>query len=79
MYQIRLASGEETVFQSIDELTIGVRSGIVTADALILHKKTGQWLPIARHPHFQIALANARTPGPAAPRPSAPRPAAPTQ
>ena len=55
MYRIKLTSGEETVYRSIDELSLGIRSGVISPDALIHHQKSNQWLPIALHPDFKQA------------------------
>lgn len=74
MYLIRLASGQEATFTSVDELTQAIQRGEVGRDALIFHRRTGQWLPIEQHPHF-FAAEDAPTPPPDAP---APRPIAPT-
>ncbi|HEU5153254.1 MAG TPA: hypothetical protein VFU03_00835, partial [Gemmatimonadales bacterium] len=56
MYRIRLANGEETVFRSIEELSLGIASGVIAPDAEIYHKKSRSWLPIRTHPDYQAAL-----------------------
>ena len=56
MYRIRLASGQEQVYPSIQELTAGVQRGEVTAEAEIYHQRTERWLSIESHPHFRMAL-----------------------
>jgi hypothetical protein len=56
MYRIRLTSGEEAVYRTIDELAIGVHSGVIGAEAEIFHKKSAKWLPIRLHPAFKAAL-----------------------
>jgi hypothetical protein len=60
MYRIKLASGQETVYQSIDELTNAVTSGEVTGDASIYHQRADRWLSISNHPHYQIAISRAQ-------------------
>lgn len=55
MYRIQLESRNEAIYRSLQELAVGVQNGIVTADALIYHVKTGTWLPIEAHPHFHVA------------------------
>lgn len=57
MYRIKLTSGEETVYRSIDELSLGIRSGVIGPEALIHHQKSNQWLPIALHPDYKQALS----------------------
>lgn len=60
MYRIKLASGQERVYQSIDELTGAVQSGEVNGEALIYHQRADRWLSIANHPHYQIATSRAQ-------------------
>lgn len=62
MYHIKHASGSETVYQTIDELSAAVHGGVVTADALIYHQRADRWLAVTNHPHYQIALSRPRTP-----------------
>jgi hypothetical protein len=55
-----LASGEEAVFRSVDELALGIQSGVVSPAALVFHGKSEKWLPITSHPEYTAAreLAN---------------------
>ena len=55
MYRIRLVSGDEAQYGSIDELGAAVAAGIVTDKAEIYHARAEKWLPIASHPHFKLA------------------------
>jgi len=55
MYRIRLVSGQEKTYPSIQELTVGVQSGEVTAEAEIYHQRTERWLSIESHPHYRMA------------------------
>jgi hypothetical protein len=63
MYRIRLASGDETTFQSMDEFAAALQGGTVTAEALIYHQRADRWLSVTNHPHYQIALSRAQTQG----------------
>ncbi len=56
MYRIELASGEETVFRTIEELATAIRNGVVTTRARIYHNASQKWLPIEFHPHYKKAL-----------------------
>ena len=56
MYRIRLVSGKEQIYPSIQELTAGVQRGEVTAEAEIYHQRSERWLSIESHPHFRMAL-----------------------
>ncbi len=55
MYRIRLVSGKEQIYPSIQELTAGVQRGEVTAEAEIYHQRSERWLSIESHPHFRMA------------------------
>jgi hypothetical protein len=56
MYRIELASGEETVYRTIEELATAIRNGIVNPRARIYHNASQKWLPIEFHPHYKKAL-----------------------
>jgi hypothetical protein len=57
MYRIRLASGEQAVFRSIDELAIAMQSGVVGPTAEVYHQEEDRWLPVESHPDYQAALS----------------------
>ncbi len=59
MFRVRLASGEEAVYRSVDELVLGIQSGTLTSGAEIFHGKAQTWLPIANHPEFELAVERA--------------------
>lgn len=69
MYRIQLASGAEVEFTSRDDFAAAVRSGRVGDDAKIFHQRAGQWLPIAKHPHFIAALGDSALADPVAMEP----------
>ncbi|HYC32701.1 MAG TPA: hypothetical protein VEB59_10475, partial [Gemmatimonadales bacterium] len=91
MYRIEVATGEETVFRTVEELATGIRNGLITPRSRIFHAASQKWLPIEFHPHYKKALdlvtggapmidtgvtkPPRRTPGPA-PAPAPPAPAA---
>jgi hypothetical protein len=56
MYRIRLTNGEEAVFRSVEELSLGIASGVIAPDAEIYHKKSRSWQPIRSHPDYQAAV-----------------------
>jgi hypothetical protein len=56
MYRIRLVSGQERLYRSIQELTAGVQRGEVTAGAEIYHQRTERWLSVESHPHYRMAV-----------------------
>ncbi len=56
MYRIRLASGEESVYRSIEELALAIRSGLLDEDAQVYHVRTGRWIRVAEHPHYREAI-----------------------
>ena len=58
MYRIRLTSGEEAVYRSVEELAVGIQNGVIAPDAEIFHKKSQTWVPIRVHPDYKVALEN---------------------
>lgn len=56
MYRIEVASGEATVFRTIEELATGIRNGLITPRSRIWHGASQKWLPIDIHPHYRKAL-----------------------
>lgn len=62
MYRIRLATGEEAVYRSVEELALAVSSGVVSPNAEVFHKAAHRWLPIETHPDYRAALVAAPTP-----------------
>lgn len=56
MYRIRLASGEEAVYRTVQELAQAVASGMVSPDAEVYHKGANRWLPINTHPDYRAAM-----------------------
>jgi hypothetical protein len=82
MYRIRLASGQEQVYRSIQELTAGVQRGEVNAEAEIYHQRTERWLSIQSHPHYKMAAEGGGAARPSRlklTRPSAPAPVSPVR
>jgi hypothetical protein len=76
MYRIEVASGEETVFRTIEELAVGIRNGLVTPRCRIYHNASQKWLPIGLHPHYKKAMelpAASAHPSAPTPVPSTPR------
>ena len=57
MYRIRLASGEEAAYKTIEELALAVQSGLLGGGASIFHSKTDRWLPVDQHPHLKGVVA----------------------
>lgn len=55
MYRVRLASGEETAFRSVEELALGIQSGVITTDAEVYHAPEQEWRPISVHPEYLAA------------------------
>lgn len=61
MFRIRLVSGEDTVFRTVEELALGIQSGAISPDAQVYHSATQQWLPITSHPEYERARQRAAT------------------
>lgn len=56
MYRIEVATGDETVFRTIEELATGIRNGLITPRSRIYHAASQKWLAIELHPHYKKAL-----------------------
>jgi hypothetical protein len=67
MYRIRLASHEEAVYRTVEELAQAVSSGVVSADAEVFHKAGNRWLPINTHPDYRALVTGKRPALPDAP------------
>lgn len=79
MYLIRLASGEERTFATIEDLATAVQRGEVQRDARIFHRRSKQWLPLEHHPYFAFATGEYKpTPPPNEAAPPAPETRQPT-
>lgn len=50
MYYIRLSSGDEKTYRTVDEIVWDVELGVITRDAMIFHPTTKTWVQITRHP-----------------------------
>lgn len=59
MMRILLASGEEAVYRTVDELAMGISSGTITADARFFDLPSQDWRAIDGHPEYHEALARA--------------------
>jgi hypothetical protein len=59
MYRIKLASGVEETYHSIEEFAAALHGGKVTSEAQIYHQRADRWLSVTNHPHYQIALSRA--------------------
>ena len=70
MYRIRLPSGREAEFPTIEELALALRRGDVSREALIYHRRTDQWVPIEQHPRFQGQLEPDEAEAPPRPTPA---------
>lgn len=57
MYRIRLTTGEEAVFRTVEELALAVRSGVVSPKSEVFHKAANRWLPVELHPDYQTAAS----------------------
>lgn len=60
MYRIRLASGEEAVYRSAEELAVAVSSGVVSPTAEVFHNSASRWLPIDLHPDYRAVATGKR-------------------
>lgn len=59
MLRIRLATGEEAVYRTVEELALGISSGTVTAAALVYDSSSQDWRSIEDQAEYQEAVARA--------------------
>jgi ubiquinone biosynthesis protein UbiJ len=59
MMRILLATGEEAVYRTVEELAMGISSGTITAAARFFDLPTQGWRAIDSHPEYHEALARA--------------------
>lgn len=52
MYRVRLPSGDEKTYRSIEEMAWDVELGVITRDAQMFHAASQSWVSIARHPQL---------------------------
>lgn len=60
MYRIRLQSGEEAVYKTVEELAAAVTSGMISPTAEVFHKAGNRWLPINTHPDYRAVITAKR-------------------
>lgn len=67
MYRIRLTSGEEAVYKTVEELAQAVASGVISPTAEVFHKAGNRWLPINTHPDYRTLVSSKQKAIPHAP------------
>lgn len=58
MYRVRLPSGDEKTYQSIDEMVWDVELGVITSRAEMYHAASKAWVSITRHPQLGSRFAD---------------------
>jgi hypothetical protein len=61
MFRLRYPSGEEAIFRSVEELALGLRSGIIGTDTYVLDNTAHVWQPLTQHPLYPEATSLAAT------------------
>ena len=52
MYYVRLPSGDEKTYRTVEEMVWDVELGVISREALIFHPATKAWVQVARHPQL---------------------------
>jgi hypothetical protein len=52
VYYVRLASGDEKTYRTVEEMVWDVELGVITRDARIFHPNTKEWVQVTRHPQL---------------------------
>ena len=74
MYRIRLPSGEQAVFRTVEELTLAVQSGVIGPTAEVYLPDANRWMQMESHPDFQAARVKPASAESLAESPSLPMP-----
>ncbi len=52
MYYVRLSSGDEKTYRTIEEMVWDVELGVINREAMIFHPATKAWVQVTRHPQL---------------------------
>ena len=52
MYYVRLSSGDEKTYRTIEEMVWDVELGVISREAMIFHPATKAWVQVTRHPQL---------------------------
>lgn len=56
MYHVRLSTGIDKLYRTVDEMVAEANLGVVDVQARIYHPKTRTWVPVTRHVQLSKAL-----------------------
>lgn len=63
MYRVRLASGDEKQYRSVEEMIWDAEMGVITPDAQIYHSASKAWVSVRQHPSLGARLPGEARPG----------------
>ncbi len=52
MYYVRLPSGDEKTYRTVEEMVWDVELGVINREAMIFHPATKEWVQVTRHPQL---------------------------
>lgn len=52
MYYVRLPSGDEKTYRTVEEMVWDVELGVISREAMIFHPATKAWVQVIRHPQL---------------------------
>ncbi len=52
MYYVRLPTGDEKTYRTVEEMVWDVELGVITREAMIFHPATKVWVQVTRHPQL---------------------------
>ena len=52
MYYVRLPSGDEKTYRTVEEMVWDVELGVISREAMIFHPATKAWVQVTRHPQL---------------------------
>ena len=59
MYYVRLPSGDEKTYRTVEEMVWDVELGVINREAMIFHPATKAWVQVTRHPQLGSRFVSA--------------------
>jgi hypothetical protein len=57
MYLVEIKTGQERLYESVEDLAAAIHGGVIGPDARIFHRTSSSWISITLHPEYRKAMA----------------------
>ena len=57
MYLVEIKTGQEQLYDSVEDLAAAIHGGVIGPDARIFHRTSSSWISITLHPEYRKAMA----------------------